>query len=52
MNSVPQMKDSYIGLSTRNEGKSRIAQLRRLKKELQSGTNLSLFPSGSVSKFN
>jgi len=49
---VDQMKDAYIGLSVRVDGKSRIAQLRAIKKEITNGLSLALFPSGSVSYFS
>ena len=52
MSGVEQMKDCYLGLSIRVDGKSRIGQLRNIKKEVSSGTNLAIFPAGSVSKFS
>lgn len=52
MTGLKQMKDAYIGLSTRIGGKSRISQLRALKKEIKNGHSLALFPAGSVSHFD
>lgn len=52
MSGVDQMKDAYIGLSIRVDGKSRIAQLRKIKKEILNGLSLALFPAGSVSHFS
>ena len=52
MSGVAQLKDSYIGISTRVNGKSRISQLRAVKKEISSGLSLGLFPAGSVSHFD
>lgn len=52
MNGLPQMKDAYIGLSIRVNGKSRLSQLRNIKKEILGGLSLGLFPSGSVSQFD
>lgn len=52
MSSVEQMKDVYIGLSIRVDGKSRIAQLRQMKKEISGGLSLGLFPAGAVSHFD
>lgn len=52
MSGVEQMKDAYIGVSIRVDGKSRIAQLRAIKKEIKNGISLALFPAGSVSHFD
>ena len=52
MSGVAQMKDAYLGISTRVNGKSRISQLRAIKKEISSGLSLGLFPAGSVSHFD
>jgi len=52
MSGVHQMKDAYIGLSLRVDGKSRIAQLRKIKKEILNGLSLALFPAGAVSHFS
>lgn len=52
MSGVHQMKDVYIGLSIRSDGKSRIAQLRKIKKEILNGFSLALFPAGAVSHFS
>lgn len=52
MSGVEQMKDAYIGLSIRVGGKSRITQLRNIKKELLNGLSLALFPAASVSHFD
>jgi 1-acyl-sn-glycerol-3-phosphate acyltransferase len=52
MTGMDHMKDSYMGLSLRLEGKSRITQLRNLKKEILNGSTLGIFPAGSVSHFD
>ena len=52
MGNFEQMKDCYLGLSIRVDGKSRLAQIRKIKKEVSNGINLAIFPSGSVSKFS
>ncbi len=52
MSGIEQLKDSYIGISIRVDGKSRIAQLRKIKKEISNGISLALFPAGSVSYFD
>lgn len=52
MAGLDQLKDGYIGLSIRSDGKSKIAQLRKLKKEILNGFSIVLFPAGSVSHFS
>ena len=52
MSGVEQMRDAYIGLSIRVDGKSRITQLRTIKKEIKNGLSLALFPAASVSHFD
>lgn len=49
---VEQLGDIILGLSIRSDSKSKIAELRAIKKEIKLGINLALFPSGSVSHFN
>lgn len=46
------LKDGYIGISLRGDGKTRLAQLKNLKKQVLSGSSLVMFPSGEVSKLN
>jgi putative hemolysin len=52
MAGLEQLKDAYIGLSIRDDGKSKIAQLRRIKREILNGCSIVLFPAGSVSHFS
>lgn len=52
MSGVEPMRDAYIGLSVRVNGKSRISQLRAVKKEIKSGLSLGLFPAASVSHYD
>lgn len=52
MSGVKELHDSYIGLSIRVDGKSKVSQLREMKKQIKSGISVAIFPSGSVSHFD
>lgn len=52
MSRFEHMRDAYIGLSIRDADKSRVSQLRRLKNEIKNGSNVAMFPAGSVSYYD